>query len=63
MPRKVKTDELSTNTVIEESVSIANAADMEKTEENAVTASQVIPEVSASAISTAPIKSKCRYRN
>ena len=27
MPRKVKTDELSTNTVIEESVSIANAAD------------------------------------
>ena len=57
MPRKVKTDELSTNTVIEESVSIANAADMEKTEENAVTASQVIPEVSASAISTAPIKS------
>ena len=57
MPRKVKTDELSTNTVMEESVSIANAADMEKTEENAVTASQVIPEVSASAISTAPIKS------
>ena len=33
MPRNVKTDELCTNTLIEESVSLANAADMDITEE------------------------------
>lgn len=56
MAKKAKTDELTTITDIEEPVSITNTENKEKAEENAITVSQVPPEVSAAEVPAALIK-------